>query len=101
MKKIMMDTDVLLELLEKKDPEYKPVAKILSEKNKLKVKVFFSTITLYNIMGQKVKSIVKNKMFSAGYHYINFDANNFASGTYFVRIQTKEFNKSIKILLLK
>lgn len=50
MKKVMFDTDVLMNLLEKKEPEYKSVARILSARNKLKIKVYFSSLTLVKIL---------------------------------------------------
>jgi hypothetical protein len=57
MKKIMINTDTLLDLLEKNEPDYRSVATILSKAVKLKLKVYFSVITLTKILeglkGQK------------------------------------------------
>ena len=46
MKKILIDKDVITDLLDKVDPGYKPVAKILSDSKKLKLKVFLCDFTL-------------------------------------------------------
>jgi hypothetical protein len=59
MKKIMINTDVLIDLLEQKTPEYKSIAQILSEKNKLKIKVFFSSLTFQEVC--KYKSPVESR----------------------------------------
>ena len=49
MKKAMLDTDVLYDLLEQKEPAYLPVARILSDHKKLKLKIFISTQSLFEI----------------------------------------------------
>jgi hypothetical protein len=67
---------------------------VLSKEGKVNLIVF-------NILGEKVKTISDNKKFSAGYHNVNFNGDNLSSGTYFVRMHTDDYNKSIKVLLLK
>ena len=57
-------------------------------------------ISVYNALGQKVAELV-NKGMNAGTHNIEFNANNFASGLYFYRIETANYSKTMKMLLIK
>ena len=62
-------------------------------------------LTIYNMLGQKVKTL-KNSQLSAGYHSVNWNATNdqgfpVSAGMYFYQIQTNEFVKTKKMLLLK
>jgi hypothetical protein len=75
---------------------FNPVTKItfsLPEKSAVK-------LTIYNALGSKVKELVNENM-DAGFHEIQFDANELSSGIYFTRLQSKKFNKTIKMLLLR
>jgi hypothetical protein len=58
------------------------------------------TITVHDILGRTVATLV-NERKAAGYHQVNFKASNFASGTYFYRIQAGEFVQTKKMLLVK
>jgi len=58
------------------------------------------TITIYNILGQVVTTLVNRRM-EAGVHTITFDARNYASGVYFYRIHSGDFTKAKKMMLLK
>jgi surface protein len=57
-------------------------------------------ITLYNIMGQRV-GIILNGYKAAGHHEVKFDASHLASGNYFYLLESKDFRKIRKMLLLK
>ncbi len=57
-------------------------------------------ISVYDILGRKVKELV-NEEKEAGRYEIQFNANNLASGCYFYRIITKDFVKTMKMLMLK
>jgi hypothetical protein len=57
-------------------------------------------IELYNTLGQRVITIYDERK-PAGYHVIDFDASEFASGVYFYRIQAADFQKVRKMLVLK
>jgi len=57
-------------------------------------------LSLYNILGQKVMTLVNQKM-QAGYHQINFDARNLASGMYIYRIKAGNFVSVKKMMLIK
>jgi len=59
------------------------------------------SLKIYNSIGQLVKTIFDNKEFSSGTHNTIFDANGLSSGIYFGRIESKNFNKTIKLMLLR
>ncbi len=63
------------------------------------------TITVYNIMGQQVATLVNTSM-SAGFHNVNFDASNVSSGIYIARMVARgqsgdTFTKELKMQLIK
>lgn len=57
-------------------------------------------ITVYNLLGEKVKDLINSKM-NKGLHQINFNASNLTSGVYFVRLSTGKYNCIIKAILIK
>jgi len=57
-------------------------------------------LEVFNIMGQKVSTLVDNYL-SAGDHRATWDGVNFSSGVYFYRLQVGETVRSDKMLLLK
>jgi hypothetical protein len=57
-------------------------------------------LTVYNLIGQKVATLVSEKQ-KAGYHKIEFNAANLSSGIYFYRLQTDEFVDVKKMVLMK
>jgi len=58
------------------------------------------TIEIYNILGQKVETIL-NEFKPAGYHIISYDGSRLSSGIYFYRIQMNEFDQIKKMMLIK
>jgi CotH kinase protein/Lamin Tail Domain/Chitobiase/beta-hexosaminidase C-terminal domain/Secretion system C-terminal sorting domain/Right handed beta helix region len=58
------------------------------------------SITIYNIIGQKVARIM-NRRLLAGYHEVLFDASYYASGIYFYRFESESFNQVKKMVLIK
>jgi PKD repeat protein len=58
------------------------------------------SLKVYNVLGQEVVELA-NGYFGAGYHSIEWDASNKASGIYFYRITTDAFTASRKMILLK
>jgi hypothetical protein len=63
------------------------------------------SLMVYDILGQKVKTLV-NGLQQAGYYNINWDGNNdfgrmAASGIYIYRLQSGNFIKTLKMNLLK
>ncbi|MBN1291559.1 MAG: caspase family protein [Candidatus Latescibacteria bacterium] len=57
-------------------------------------------LEIYSMTGQKVSTLVNNFM-SAGTHSVKFDGSRFASGVYFYRFNSKNLNKTGKMLLVK
>ena len=57
-------------------------------------------IEVYNIIGQKVRTLIDQKM-QAGNHAVEFNAPNLASGIYFYQIQAGQFQDVKKMILIK
>ena len=62
-------------------------------------------ITIYDLLGQEVKTLV-NKQVKAGYHTVEWDATNslnqkVSSGVYFYRIEAGDFTEVKKMVLLR
>lgn len=57
-------------------------------------------IYIYNIFGQKVETLI-NHYVTEGQHAVIWDAHLFPSGVYFVKMSTLEYEKTIKMSLLK
>ena len=57
-------------------------------------------IALYDLRGAEVK-VLTSKSYTPGYHQLLLKSNDLASGVYFVRFSTENFQQSNKILLLK
>ena len=57
-------------------------------------------ISVYNVMGEKVSDLV-DAFEDEGYHEVNFNAANLASGIYIYRIEAGSFTATKKMQLLK
>ena len=57
-------------------------------------------ISIYDAVGNEVAVPVNNNM-NAGYYTFTWNANNFASGVYFYKMETAKYIKVHKMLLLK
>ena len=60
----------------------------------------FTTLKLYDILGNEVANIV-NGVLESGPHIVNFDASMLPSGTYFYTITSGSFTETKKMMLLK
>ena len=60
----------------------------------------FTTLKLYDILGNEVANIV-NGVQESGSHIVNFDASMLPSGTYFYTITSGSFTETKKMMLLK
>ncbi len=58
------------------------------------------TLRVYDILGREV-AILVNKNQKAGNYEVQFDAAHLTSGTYFYRLISGEFSKTMKFILLK
>ena len=59
------------------------------------------TLEVYNMLGQKVATLVQNQPMTAGVHTQSFDASSFASGMYIYKLYTPEFSQSRRMMLIK
>jgi hypothetical protein len=57
-------------------------------------------LSIYNILGQKVMTLV-NGALSSGLHTVQFNATHFASGVYIYRLEAGDVQISKKMVLLK
>ncbi len=57
-------------------------------------------LSIYNILGQKVHTLV-NEVRSAGSYTVNFDASRLNSGIYFAVLKSGDITQSIKMTLIK
>jgi hypothetical protein len=57
-------------------------------------------LSVYNLLGQKVATLVSGKI-AAGQHQVEWNANGFAGGLYFYRLETRSFTQTAKMLLIK
>ncbi len=58
------------------------------------------TLTVYNILGQKVSTLV-NSVMTAGEKDVSFNAHGLASGMYFYRLETEGYSSMKKFVVLK
>ncbi|HKJ34490.1 MAG TPA: T9SS type A sorting domain-containing protein [Balneolales bacterium] len=66
------------------------------------------TLSIYNIMGQKVEQLISGATKNSGVHIVTFNASDLASGTYFYRItavpqtgNSGTFTETKKMVLMK
>ncbi|MBK8945966.1 MAG: T9SS type A sorting domain-containing protein [Ignavibacteriae bacterium] len=57
-------------------------------------------MVVYDILGREVANLIKGDL-KAGYHQINFNASNLASGIYFYSIKAGDFTSAKKLVLMK
>ena len=57
-------------------------------------------LTVYNALGQKVAELVNGDI-DAGYHEVQFDGSNHASGVYFYRLQAGSYVETKRLLLMR
>ena len=63
-------------------------------------KSIFVNISIYNISGQLVETLLKEHK-SSGYYSVKWNATGVGSGVYFYRIEAGEYTKTKKCLILK
>ena len=57
-------------------------------------------VEVFNIAGQNIETLL-NKSMPAGYHEVEFNAQNLSSGIYFYKIQAGKFQDVKKMILIK
>ncbi len=57
-------------------------------------------IAIFDLTGKKVATLI-NKIQSSGYHSIDWNADNHASGIYFIKMITDEYINTKKLILFK
>ncbi|MBN1406468.1 MAG: VCBS repeat-containing protein [Calditrichaceae bacterium] len=98
-------TDILAkeDFLPKKFALYQNYPNPFNPSTKIKFDVPASTdvkIVLYNILGEKVQTLV-NKKYTPGRHEYVMDGSGLAAGLYFYRIKTDTYTNTKRMILLK
>ena len=60
----------------------------------------FTTLTVYNAIGQTVATLVDEELYSGTYK-VNFNAVNLPSGVYFYQLKSGIFNQTKRMMLMK
>ena len=60
----------------------------------------FTTLSVYNILGQKVKTLMEKEL-SAGSYQVTFDASGLSSGIYFYKLNSGKQTSVKKMMFLK
>ena len=58
------------------------------------------TLKVFDVLGREIATLV-NSVEQPGYKSVNFNANNFASGVYYYRLQAGNFIETKKLVLLR
>tara|TARA_R110002096_G_scaffold170840_6_gene343514 strand:- start:2142 stop:4220 length:2079 start_codon:yes stop_codon:yes gene_type:complete len=59
------------------------------------------TLSVYNVLGQKVATLANNARYTSGSHIVSFDAKDLASGVYLYRIEAGNFISQKRMTLIK
>ncbi len=54
-------------------------------------------ISIYNTLGQQVK-VISNRKFQTGFHSLNISTRDFSEGAYYLRIQSRNAQKTLRFL---
>ena len=57
-------------------------------------------LIVYNLQGREVASLISTNM-DAGYHSVIWNADQYSSGVYFVKMMAGEYTKTQKLMLIK
>jgi subtilisin-like proprotein convertase family protein len=58
-------------------------------------------LSIFDITGRLVQTVISSENFSAGYHTVQFNGSSLSSGTYFYRMKAGDFTETKKMLLIK
>lgn len=59
------------------------------------------SLTVYNLLGQKVKDLITNVNYEVGRYDVSFDASGFSTGVYLYKLSSPEFTAVKKMILSK
>ncbi len=59
------------------------------------------TLSVYNVLGQKVATLLNNNKMNAGQHVVGFNASRLSSGIYFYRLEAGNFVQQRSMTLIK
>jgi hypothetical protein len=57
-------------------------------------------VDIYNLLGQRVETLFNGRQ-EGGIHSLRWDGSNFASGIYFIQLQTQNLTQTRKMLLIR
>ena len=60
----------------------------------------FVNLSVYNLLGEKI-SVLVNSIHQVGTFHVEFNGSDLSSGIYLIRMQSDNFNETIKALLIK
>ena len=60
----------------------------------------YVTVKIYNLLGKEISTLVDDPL-QTGFHNVNWDADQFASGVYFIKLNTGDYTQSQKLMLIK
>jgi hypothetical protein len=60
-----------------------------------------ATVTVFNVLGQRVAVLLDDEALAAGAHTVDFDARSLASGTYLMRVEADAFVGARRITVVK
>ena len=58
-------------------------------------------LTVYNLLGQKVGTLISGKTMTSGVHSVEFDATRLTSGIYVYRLEAGSFESNKRMMLIK
>jgi hypothetical protein len=53
------------------------------------------TVSIYNMLGQEVGTLIRNEELEEGYQTVEFSAQNLASGVYFYRVTAQSLDEEV------
>jgi hypothetical protein len=59
------------------------------------------SILIYNLLGQRVASLINDQYYTEGIHQVSFSSRNLPSGAYFCQISGESINQIVKLILMK
>jgi hypothetical protein len=62
--------------------------------------VGFVALTIYDILGRKIATLLNEEM-NPGYYEVSFNGSNLSSGTYFYKLSTQDYSETKSMVLLK